>query len=103
MDKSSFALDAYETFLDAQERKRNTLSGILQIRTTLGCELEVLHRRDECPSKFQVVYKRWIVERSLAWLENFIRLVIDYEFQSESTVAMTQMTFCFLMLNKIFH
>lgn len=26
---------------------------------------------DECPSKFKVIPKRWIVERSFAWLENY--------------------------------
>ncbi|WP_347282837.1 transposase, partial [uncultured Bacteroides sp.] len=31
-------------------------------------------------SKFKVIPKRWIVERAFAWLENFRRLTIDYEF-----------------------
>lgn len=70
---------------------------------TLGCDLEIVLRPDECPSKFQVLPKRWIVERSFAWLENFRRLTIDYEFYSESSVAMIQLAFCFLILNKIFH
>ncbi|WP_356948250.1 transposase, partial [uncultured Bacteroides sp.] len=43
-------------------------------------ELEVVLRPDECPSKFKVIPKRWIVERAFAWLENFRRLTIDYEF-----------------------
>lgn len=72
------------------------------LKVTLGCELEVVLRPDECPSKFQVVPKRWIVERSFAWLENFRRLVIDFEYQAGTTVAMIQMAFCILMLNKIF-
>ncbi|MCQ2193606.1 MAG: transposase, partial [Paludibacteraceae bacterium] len=70
---------------------------------TLGCDLEIVLRPDECPSKFQVLPKRWIVERSFAWLENFRRLTIDYEFYSEPSVAMIQLAFCFLTLNKIFH
>ena len=72
------------------------------LKATLGCELEVVLRPDECPSKFQVMPKRWIVERSFAWLENFRRLAIDYEFHAETAVAMIQLAFCFLMLNKIF-
>ena len=72
------------------------------LKATLGCELEVVLRPDECPSKFQVMPKRWIVERSFAWLENFRRLTIDYEFRAETAVAMIQLAFCFLMLNKIF-
>ncbi|MEE0997715.1 MAG: IS5 family transposase, partial [Paludibacteraceae bacterium] len=70
--------------------------------TTLECELEVKFRPDERPSKFRVMPKRWIVERSFAWLENFRRLTIDYEFHAETAVTMIQLAFCFLMLNKIF-
>lgn len=73
------------------------------LKATLGCDLEVVLRPDECPSKFQVAPKRWIVERSFAWLENFRRLAIDYEFHAETAVTMIQLAFCFLMLNKIFH
>ena len=72
------------------------------LKVTLGCELEVVLRPDERPSKFQVVPKRWIVERSFAWMENFRRLTIDYEFYAETAVSMIQLAFCFLMLNKIF-
>ena len=72
------------------------------LKATLGCELEVVLRPVECPSKFQVMPKRWIVERSFAWLENFRRLTIDYEFRAGTAVAMIQLAFCFLMLNKIF-
>jgi putative transposase len=108
-----------EKFLDVQVRKRKySLRGIVNeiiadggyrgkrlsdtLKATQGCELEVELRPDECPSKFQVMPKRWIVERSFAWLENFRRLTIDYEFRAETAVAMIQLAFCFLMLNKIF-
>ena len=66
-----------------------------------GWELEVVLRPDECPSKFKVLPKRWIVERSFAWLENFRRLTIDYEFYADTAVAMVQLAFCKIMLNKI--
>ena len=49
-----------------------------------GWELEVVLRPDECPSKFKVLPKRWIVERSFAWLENFRRLTIDYEYHADT-------------------
>ncbi|MBO5798995.1 MAG: transposase [Paludibacteraceae bacterium] len=107
-----------EKFLDVQVRKRKyPLRSIVDaiiadggyrgkrlsdtLKATLGCELEVVLRPDECPSKFQVMPKRWIVERSFAWLENFRKLAIDYEFRAETAVAMIQLAFCFLMLNKI--
>ena len=47
-------------------------------------------RPDECPSKFQVLPKRWIVERSFSWLKNFGRLTIDYEFLAETAEAMVR-------------
>ena len=65
-----------------------------------GWELEVVLRPDECPSKFKVLPKRWIVERSFAWLENFRRLTIDYEYHAETAEAMVQLAFCKIMLNK---
>lgn len=64
-------------------------------------ELEVVLRPDECPSKFKVIPKRWIVERAFAWLENFRRLTIDYEFHADTAEAMVQLAFCKIMLNKI--
>ena len=37
------------------------------VKDKLGWILEVVLRPDECPSKFQVLPKRWIVERSFSW------------------------------------
>jgi transposase len=108
-----------EKFLDVQVRKRKYSSRSIvnaiiadggyrgklladTLKATLGCELEVELRPDECPSKFQVMPKRWIVERFFAWLENFRRLTIDYAFRAETAVSMIQLAFCFPMLNKIF-
>lgn len=79
---------------------RGTLSD--WILDKFGWELEVVLRPDECPSKFQVLPKRWIVERSFAWLENFRRLTIDYEYYAETAVTMVQLVFCKIMLNKYF-
>ena len=64
-------------------------------------ELEVVLRPDECPSKLKVIPKRWIVERAFAWLENFRRLTIDYEFHADTAETMVQLAFCKIMLNKI--
>ena len=66
-----------------------------------GWELDVVLRADECPSKFQVISKRWIVERSFAWLENYGRLTIDYEFLAETAEAMVQIAFIQIMLNRV--
>ncbi|MGL5937356.1 MAG: transposase [Phocaeicola sp.] len=44
---------------------------------------------------------RWIVERSFVWLEKYRRLTIDYEYYAETAVAMVQLAFCKIMLNKL--
>lgn len=72
-----------------------------RIRKAFGWELSVVLRPDDCPKRFNVIPKRWIVERSLSWLENFRRLAIDYEFYSESTEAMIQIAFAQIMLKKL--
>ena len=72
-----------------------------KVQRTLGCKLEVVLRPDESPKKFNVIPLRWIVERSFAWLYNFRRIALDYEFYSESSEAMIQIAFAKIMLNKL--
>ena len=48
---------------------------------------------DECPTKFPVLPKRWIVELSFYWLENFRRQTIDYEYLADTAEAMVQLAF----------
>ena len=67
-----------------------------------GWVAEVVLRPNECPSKFQVIPKRWIVERSFSWLENYRRLTIDYEFLAETAEAMVQIAFMQIMLRRFF-
>ncbi len=64
--------------------------------------VEVVLRYDERPTKFPVQPKRWIVESLFAWLENFRRLTIDYEYLAETIEAMVQPAFVHIMLNKFF-
>lgn len=45
--------------------------------------------------------KRWIVERTFAWLENFRRLSKDFEYLLESSQAMIYLASIKLLLNKI--
>jgi len=74
-----------------------------KVQRTLGCKLEVALRPDESQKKFNVITLRWIVERSFAWLYNFRRITLDYEFYSESSVTMIQIAFAKIMLNKLSH
>ncbi|MBQ2321927.1 MAG: transposase, partial [Bacteroidales bacterium] len=64
-------------------------------------EFEVVLRSDNHSNEFRPAHKRWVVERSFSWLENFRRLTTDYEFLAESSVAIVQLAFIRIMLNKI--
>ncbi|MDR1338908.1 MAG: transposase, partial [Prevotellaceae bacterium] len=46
--------------------------------------------------------KRWVVERTFSWLENFRRLAKDYEYRVSTSEAMIYLAFIALMLNKIY-
>ena len=50
---------------------------------------------------FKVLPKRWVVERSLAWLVNFRRLSKDYEKKIECSKAMLLLAAIVLTLNKL--
>jgi transposase len=51
---------------------------------------------------FKVLPKRWVVERSLAWLTNFRRLAKDYEKNIECSKAMILLAAITITLNKLF-
>ncbi|MHC1773890.1 MAG: IS5 family transposase [Lentimicrobium sp.] len=69
-------------------------------RKMFGWMVEVVLRSDTC-SKFEVLPKRWIVERTFAWFESYRRLSKDFEFQTETSQTMIQLAMIRLMLNRI--
>jgi Transposase and inactivated derivatives len=71
-----------------------------KVKSAFGWALEVVMRKDNS-TKFSVLPKRWIVERTFAWLENYRRLAIDYEFCAKNSEAMIQIAMIKLMLNRI--
>jgi putative transposase len=66
----------------------------------LGFEIEIVKRTEE--HKFKVVPKRWIVERTFAWISFHRRLSKDYERLTETSVAFIQISMIRLMHNKIY-
>src|SRR5690606_28741261 len=52
-------------------------------------------------TKTKVSPKRWIVERTFAWLESFRRLSKDFEYLLESSQAMLYLASLKFLLNKI--
>ncbi len=63
-----------------------------------GYVLEVVKRRDK---GFEVLPKRWIVERTFAWLSFHRRLNRDYEHNPESSEANIKIAMIGLMLNRL--
>ena len=72
------------------------------VKKKFGWELEVVLRPKESSKKFNVIPKRWIVERTFSWLENYRRLTIDYEFLTETAETMVNIAFIQIMLNRFF-
>jgi putative transposase len=50
---------------------------------------------------FQILPKRWIVERTFAWLGHYRRLSKDYEELCENSEAMIQIAMIQLMLHRL--
>ena len=65
-----------------------------------GWELEIVKRpRDS--HHFQVLPRRWVVERTFAWLSRCRRLSKDYEALSETTEAWIHIAMIHLMLRRL--
>ncbi len=58
-------------------------------------------RRPEDAQGFVLLPKRWIVERTFGWLENYRGLAKDYEFCPRSSEGMIYMAMLHLMLKRI--
>lgn len=62
--------------------------------------LEIVRRSDQARG-FQVLPKRWLVERTFAWLYKQRRLVRDYEFKTEHSEAWLYIAISGLMLRRL--
>ena len=70
------------------------------VASRLGCELEIVKRSDDLKG-FVVLPKRWIVERTLAWLGKCRRLSKDYEFNTKSSEAWIDLAMIGVMVRKL--
>lgn len=64
-----------------------------------GIHLEVV-KLPEAKKGFVLLPRRWVVERSFAWVARFRRLARDYERLSETVAALHFLVFAILMLAK---
>jgi transposase len=62
-------------------------------------ELEIIRRCDR--HRFVVLPKRWIVERTLAWISRYRRLARDYERHARKAAAFIRLAMIRLMLRRV--
>jgi putative transposase len=68
------------------------------VKNTFLCKLDVVYRRTK---SFAVLPRRWVVERTFAWLSRYRRLVREYEKKPASSVAMVYVASIRIMLKKL--
>lgn len=64
-----------------------------------GWVIEVVKRNET--GKFVVLPKRWIVERTFAWLANYRRLNRDYEINPRQSEALIKLAMVHLLLKRL--
>lgn len=69
------------------------------VRTMLGCNVEIAKRNEL--HTFAVIPKRWIVERSFAWIEKCRRLWKNCERKLSSSLAFVVTAFIKITLNRL--
>lgn len=73
---------------------------IEKVYKSFGWIIDIVLRSDKNKS-FEVLPKRWVVERTFAWFESYRRLSKDYEFNTDTSEAMIQLAMSKLMLNRL--
>jgi putative transposase len=68
------------------------------IKTKFKIELEII-KRDELHT-FKILPKRWIVERTFAWIDTNRRNSKNYERLNDTSVAMVHLSAIRIMLNR---
>ncbi|TWT62884.1 Transposase DDE domain protein [Rubinisphaera italica] len=71
-------------------------------KSTLGFDIQIAKRPADQPrGQFPIQKKRWIVERTFAWLGLYRRYSKDYELNPETCVALIQISMILLMLKRL--
>lgn len=63
-----------------------------------AARLEIVNRKSR---KFEILPKRWIVERTFAWLSRYRRLARDYEVKTDHSEAFTMVAACAIMTRRL--
>ena len=74
--------------------------GVAAVKEQYGWELEVVTKPKD-QRGFVVQPRRWVVERTFAWLTDCRRLVKDYEVYAETSEAFIYLAMIHLMLRRL--
>jgi putative transposase len=69
-------------------------------KEVMGLDIEVVERDKETKG-FTLLPRRWVVERTFAWLSNYRRLGKDYEYHFQSSEAMIYAAMVHLMVRRL--
>lgn len=69
------------------------------IQNVLNVKVDIVERKDA--AKWEVLPKRWVVERTFAWLNNSRRLSKDYEIKIWSAEAMVKISHIHSLLKRL--
>jgi transposase len=70
------------------------------VKAMPGMSVEIVKRSDRA-SGFEVLPRRWVVERTIAWLNRCRRLAKDFENLSRNALAFVRLASIRLMLRKL--
>jgi putative transposase len=70
------------------------------VKTVCGWLLEIV-KRDQGITGFQLLPRRWVVERTFGWLGRYRRLSKDYEFQTDTSENMILIAIIQLMAHRL--
>lgn len=70
------------------------------VQRMCGWTLEIVERSDEMVG-FQVLPRRWVVERTFGWLNRWQPLSKDYEALSQTSQAMIYVTMSLIMCRRL--
>ena len=74
---------------------------LADLKQETGVDVEVVERDPAYPHQFQVVPRRWVVERTFSWFGNYRRLSKDYEYLVYSADAMCYLAMIHLMTRRL--
>ena len=72
---------------------------VAEAADNLGIEVDIVSRNGS--KSWEILPKRWIVERTFAWLNNSRRLSKDYEKTTDSAEAMTRISHIHTLMKRL--